>query len=166
MLKSAIKIIASTATVLLAGCYSPGGGLFSHSGGPQTYTSNEVMQKSIKMIDVRNGETFFAMDIPPGKQLTFDFEEGEGDDPVNRPDLLRWELLDNGTRCGTLHNALSVPNGPSRRIDVYLNHGVKYATVNSVERSLRTDEVNDRPDWWTPEGGPMPKDKRTQLYDN
>jgi hypothetical protein len=25
---------------------------------------------------------------------------------------------------------------------------------------LRTDEMEERPDWWTPEGGEMPEDRR------
>ena len=167
MLKTVCVVTLCMAACTISGCYSPGGGFMSASGGPQTYVSTEVMQKTITMVDTRTGKVFFGpLDVPPGKQLVIDFDKGEGDDPVNTPDLLHWEILDAGTSGGKLHNAMSVPNGPSRKIDVTLNRNVKYAPENAQYRSLRTDEINDRPDWWTPEGGPVPKDVRTGMYDD
>lgn len=167
MLKFATVLVVCSAGVTLCGCYSPSGGFLARSGGPQTYYSTEIMQKTITMIDTRNGRVFFGpLEIPPGKQLVIDFDAGEGDDPVHSPDLLHWEVMDQGTRGGRLHNAMSVPNGASRKIEVALNRGVKYAPENAQFRPLRTDEINDRPDWWTPEGGPVPKDQRTGMYDN
>lgn len=165
MFKPALFLTAVVGTSVICGCYKPGGGMFSHTGGPQTYMSTEMMQKTITMIDSRNGQPFFVIDIPPAKQLTIDFEEGQGDDPVMTPDLMRWEIMDRGTTVGKLHNAQSVPSKYCRKIDVELHAGVKYPTQSAQDRSLRTDEMNDRPAWWTPEGGPLPKDERTQMYD-
>ena len=124
-----------------------------------------LSEPSVVAIDSRNGQPFFVIDIPPAKQLTIDFEEGQGDDPVMTPDLMRWEIMDRGTTVGKLHNAQSVPSKYCRKIDVELHAGVKYPTQSAQDRSLRTDEMNDRPAWWTPEGGPLPKDERTQMYD-
>jgi len=149
----------------LAGCYSPGGGFMPRAGGSTTYYSTEMMQKSITMVDTRTNEVFFTMDIPPGKQLVIDFDAGEGDNPVTTPDLLRWEVMDQGTMTGRLHNSKTVPNATSRRVDVTLHHGTTYANA-PPELPLRTDQVRDRPEWWTPAGGPMPEDKRTKMYDN
>jgi hypothetical protein len=36
----------------------------------------------------------------------------------------------------------------------------------SPDKPLRADELADRPDWWTPEGGPRPKDEAKTLYDD
>jgi hypothetical protein len=168
MLKSVLILLAClTAPGLLGGCYSPGGGMLGGTGGPQTYRSTETMQKTITMVDVRTEKPFFGpLEIPAGKQLTIDFATGEGDDPINTPDLLQWELLEYPTKSGRLLNAMSVPNAASRRIDVTLTHAIKYANVDAQHRPLRTDEVQDRPDWWTPEGGPLPKDERTNMYDD
>jgi hypothetical protein len=149
----------------LSGCYTPGGGIMPKSGGPQTYPSTETRQTSLVMLDMRDGKEFFAIDIPPGKQLVIQFVRGDGDDPVLRPDLLRYEVMDNGESTGKLENSMSVPNGPSRRIDVFVNQKVAYATA-PAQRQLRTDEVADRPDWWTAEGGPAPKETGTSMYDD
>jgi hypothetical protein len=167
MFKSAFVFTVCLTALPMSGCYSPGGGFMARSGGPKTYQSTELMQKTITMIDTRNGRVFFGpLELPPGKQLVIDFDAGEGDDPVHSPDLLHWEVLDQGSAGGRLHNALSVPNGASRRIEVTLNRGVKFATENAQYRPLRTDEIDDRPEWWTPEGGPVPKDQRTGMYDD
>jgi hypothetical protein len=42
---------------------------------------------------------------------------------------------------------------------VHYRQGVEYATAPD-DRELRTDEVEDRPDWWTPEGGDLPANNR------
>src|SRR5690606_14670581 len=109
----------------LSGCHAPGGGIFSNSGGSMTYISTESRQMSISVVDLRTDEEVFVMAVPPGKQLTMNFRTGGGDDPVLRPDLLRWELFDAGTRTGRLHNGLTVPNAASRRIDVFVNQNIE-----------------------------------------
>jgi hypothetical protein len=167
MRKTAFVITVCLTALGVGGCYTPGGGIMPRTGGPQTYRSTELMQKTITMFDTRNGHVFFGpLEIPPGKQLVIDFDKGEGDDPVHTPDLLHWEIFDHNTTTGRLHNAMSVPNGASRKIDVALNRGVKYAGDNAQYRPLRTDEVNDRPEWWTAQGGPVPQDQRTTSYDD
>ena len=166
MLKNACMLmIALAATTAMTACHSPSGGFMSHTGGSHTYVSTERMQKTITVIDTRSGEPVFSIDIPVGKQLTMDFDEGMGDDPVNTPDLLRYEIWDAGTRFGRLRNSITVPNASSRIIEVQVRQDVKYA-AGSPRRVLRTDEVADRPSWWTPEGGPMPADSVVEMYDN
>lgn len=166
MIKPAILPTLACLTISLSACHHPSGGFMPRTGGSQTYYSSEMMQKTITMIDLRTNEVFFGpLEVPPGKQLVIDFDAGDGDDPTMRPDLLYWEVMDQGKRFGKLHNAQSVPNAASRRIDVALKRGPEYANQSPQQRMLRTDEMDDRPAWWTPEGGPVPKDNRTTLYD-
>ena len=160
-----VAALAVAFTLGAGGCHSPGGGWLPMSGGSQTYSSTEMMQKTVTMIDQRTNEVFFSIEIPPGKQLSIDFDKGEGDDPVNTPDLMYYEIMDAGTSCGKLHNSMTVPNATCRLIKVDLRRGVEYAP-GKPDRELRTDETADRPAWWTPEGGPMPEDKKTAMYDN
>ena len=148
----------------LSGCHSPRGGILPHAGGSMTYVSTDSRQMSVSVVDVRTDEEIFVMEIPPGKQLTMDFRAGGGDDPVLRPDLMRWELFDAGTRTGRLHNGLTVPNATSRRVDVFVNQEIAWRDAPPEER-LRTDELADRPDWWTPEGGELPQESPAALYD-
>lgn len=157
-------VLACSALMMLNGCHSPSGGMFPNPSGSMTYTSTETRQTSIAVIDLRTDEEVFVMYVPPGKQLTMDFRVGGGDDPVHTPDLMRWELFDAGTRTGRLQNSLTVPNAASRRIDVDFHQGVEWAEA-PPEQQLRTDELADRPDWWTPEGGELPAASPAELYD-
>jgi hypothetical protein len=167
MCKSACPIVLALGViaVTLAGCHTPSGGIMPFTGGSTTYYSTEMMQKTVTLVDLRSGEVLFAIDVPVGKQLTIDFDKEEGDDPVNRPDLMRWEIMEQGTSIGKLDNQMSVPNAASRRVDVTLRHGPAYAGAQPP-RPLRSDETANRPAWWTPEGGPMPEDKAAKLYDD
>jgi hypothetical protein len=158
-------MVCAAVLVALQGCYTSSGGMMPSSGGPQTYISTETMQKTVRMVDVRTGKEFFVCDIPPGMQLVIDFDDAHGDDSVGHPDLMRYEVMPQDRHMGKLANSMSVPDAPSRRIDLYVNQGIDYAQV-PPQRTLRTDEMKDRPDWWTAEGGEMPKDTGTTIYDN
>ncbi len=147
------------ALCLLEGCYTPGGGWYPKSGGAVTFYSYETRPTTIQLIDLRTGESFFTMDLEPGKQLTFDFQKDKGDDPVLTPDLMRWQVWPIGTTTGTLTNSLTVPSADDRRVDVFYREGIEFRTA-PPDRALRVDEMVDRPDWWTPEGGEMPPDTR------
>lgn len=146
-----------------AACHGPGGALMPYTGATQSYPSSESMPQTVRLVDVRTGEVFFEKDIPPGEQLTFDFITGGGDDPVHTPDLMRWQLWPVGTKYGKLRNSMSVPNAASRRVDVYVRRGMEYAPTPPNEQ-YRTDQLQDRPAWWTPEGGPMSDDDK-HIYD-
>lgn len=148
----------------MSGCHSPAGGMFPNPSGTMTYVSTETRQMTISVVDVRTDEEVFVMHVPPGKQLTMDFRRDGGDDPVVTPDLMRWELFDAGRRTGRLHNALTVPNAASRRIDVFVNQGIKWQAAPPEQR-LRTDELAERPDWWTPQGGKLPQHSPAEIYD-
>jgi hypothetical protein len=163
--RTALGIMSAFLAVLaIGGCYSPGGGIMPRAGGAVTYYSTERSLKTVKFIDIRTNEEFFTIDIPADKQLSYQIDPGKGDDPVNTPDLLRYEVMPMGTSMGSLHNAMTIPNAASRRIDVYVSQGPTFAK-GVPERQLRTDEVANRPDWWTPKGGPMPEDQSRTLYD-
>ena len=163
--RATILALGLAASALLAGCYRPQGAWMPSTGAAATYFSYEMAPKSIRIVDLRSEEVVFAMDIPPGKQLTFDFVEGEGDDPVYTPDLMRYEVFDQGTQTGKLTNAMSVPRGSDRRIDVLMRQGPEYMSA-APDRTLRTDELADRPEWWTPQGGELPDDpKGVSNYD-
>ena len=142
------------------------GGMWSYSSGPQTIASTEYMQKSVRMVDRRSGEIFFSLDIPPGKQLTYDFDRGEGDDAVYTPDIMRYEVKDIGDKNGRLSNAMTVPNEASRAVEVHVKQGTQYSNESPESSALRTDTPGDRPDWWTARGGALPENKAHGVYDN
>ncbi|MHC4082860.1 MAG: hypothetical protein ACYS15_16455 [Planctomycetota bacterium] len=157
--------LSVAAAVILAGCYSPSGGLIKRRHAANTYYSTESYPATVTIVDTRTEEPFFTIEIPPGKQLTVDFQEGKGDDPVLTPDLMVYQIFDLGTSMGKLRNSVTVPHSYNRRIDVDYRPGPE-AAPPSPDQPLRSDELADRPDWWTPEGGPRPEDKSKTLYDD
>lgn len=158
--------IGSTALLaFLGGCFTPGGGLMPYTGGATTYYSPQNRPKTITIVDTRTGEMIFSLAIPAGQQLTLDFLPDDGDDPVERPDLMRYQIWPIGTTTGRLTNAMSVPNAACRRIDVTFRPGPEYATA-PPERHLRSDRPADRPDWWSPKGGPVPDESPVDAYDD
>ena len=158
--RSALLIVAVAA---LAGCFRPQGSIFSHTGEAATYYSTDDLPTTVTLVDTRTDEPFFSLEIPVGKQLTLDFDEGGGDDSVETPDLMRYQVFPLGTRMGRLTNALTVPDRYGRRIDVSYRAGPEDAP-RRPEEPLRAD--TDRPAWWTPRGGPAPKDRGKTIYDN
>ncbi len=151
---------AAAATACVAGCYTPGPGMLSSSDSACTYYSTESQPTTVTLVDTRTEEPIFAVEIPPGRQLTVDFLEGKGNDPVNTPDLMRYEVFPLGTKFGKLHNAMTVPNRYSRRLDVSFRAAPE-ASPAPPEELLRTDQ--ERPAWWTPEGGPLPERKPATM---
>ncbi len=161
-----ILALGLAASAVLVGCHRPHGAMMSYTGASHTYYSTEMQPKTVRLVDLRTDEVIFSLDIPPGKQLTLDFVDGEGDDPTYSPDLMRYQVFDLGTTMGKLRNSLTVPAATSRRLDMFVRQGPEYVTA-APERQLRTDELEDRPQWWTPAGGELPEDKKgMKSYDD
>jgi len=157
-------MLGVAAALVLAGCYSPSGGLVKRRKSAATYYSSPHYPATVTIVDTRTEEPFFTIEIPPGQQLVLDFKEGKGDDNVLTPDLMTYQLFKVGTGIGRLTNSVTVPDSFSRRIDVDYREGPE-AEPQKPDRPPRSDELADRPDWWTPEGGKRPEDDRTTLYD-
>ncbi len=166
MLRTASTIILMLSTTII-GCkmYAPGGNpFFNGPNSAATWQSTEEFPKTVALIDTRSGERLFVMEIPVGKKLVIDFLEDSGDNTVVTPDLMMWEVFPSDVAYGPLSNSMTVPNGWSRRIDVTLRESSEYANPTR-DRSLRVDEINDQPDWWTPEGGPIDTSDPSNGYD-
>lgn len=166
MQRTTSNIILFT-SIAFAGCkmYEPGGNAFFN--GPNsaaTWQSTEEFPKTVTLIDTRSGEHLFVMEIPVGKKLVIDFVKDSGDNTVLTPDLMMWEVFSSDVGYGPLSNSMTVPNGWSRRLDVALRDSSEYANP-ITDRPLRIDEVNDQPDWWTPEGGSVDAIDPSNGYD-
>ncbi len=155
-------LLITSVTLLLVGCYNPRGAFYPYVGQAVTYWSTERKPTTITIIDTRTMEPFFTVEIPVGKQLVLDFKDGDGDDNVLTPDLMRYEVFEVGTTTGTLRNALTVPDQFSRRIDVTYRPAPEYAQVPKDQQD-RVDK--NKPDWWSSEGGPKPGNAAIQMHD-
>jgi len=156
---------AVSAAGLLCGCHGPNGALFSYTGASQTLESSERSPKTFQLVDTRTDEVVFEIDVPVGKQFTWDFVEEGGDDPVMRQSVMRYEIFEKGTHLGRLRNAVTVPNAASRRVDWFIREAPEYAEA-PPEYDMRVDSVEDRPDWWSPRGGAFDDSPKTTMYDD
>ncbi|MFZ4721988.1 MAG: hypothetical protein ACOYMI_02420 [Phycisphaerales bacterium] len=152
------------AIATLTGCYAPDGGFMPGSGRGYTYQSTSMSPLTISVTDTRTEEAFFVMELPPGKQLTFNFLQGGGDDPVYTPDRMIYAVWDNGTAMGHLDNQITCPPASCRRINVDIRKAPVWPEPDPAVR-LRTDQEADRPSYATPKGGTMP-DPKKKNYDN
>ncbi|MBX3355447.1 MAG: hypothetical protein KF724_07085 [Phycisphaeraceae bacterium] len=152
------------ATLALGGCYQPDGGWMKTSGRGFTYISTPMQPMTVAVVDTRTEEAFFAMDIPPGKQLTFNFLEGGGDDPVYTPNRMVWAVWDAGTSIGHLDNQITAPPYSCCRIDVSIRKAPEWSDEDPAVR-LRTDQLADRPPYFTPAGGKLPDPASRFVYD-
>ena len=144
---AACSLAASAAVA--AGCYSTSGGYLPHTGGGFTYISTESLPVTISVLNIceRNadhpdGTPFFIMEIPPGKQLTFNFAEDGGDDPVKRPARMMYALWKRDTQTGSLENILSCPGQSCRKIVVSYRPAPEAA---KPDESYRMQVGNDAP---------------------
>lgn len=159
-------LFALLTTITACQMYKPGGNAFFN--GPNsaaTWESTEEFPKTVTLIDTRSGERLFIMEVPVGKKLVIDFVKDAGDNTVLTPDLMMWEVFSSDVGYGPLSNSMTVPNGWSRRIDVTLRDSSEYANP-IADRPLRVDEVNDQPDWWTPDGGSVDASDPSDGYDH
>jgi len=132
---------AAIGALAIAGCHSPKGGWMPFTGGSHTYASYETRPATITILDLRTMDEIFTMNVPPGKQLTLDFKDGEGDDPVYNPDLMRYEVFDLGTETGKLRNTLNVPPANARRIDVTYRQDFEYRTTAGRGAEIGSDQI-------------------------
>jgi hypothetical protein len=153
---SAILVSGLALFGAVQGCYSTKGGLMPTSNATFTYVSETWSPKTIQVVDTRTDEVFFSLTLPVGKQLTFKFLTGGGDNPVVTPDRLQWEVWDAPHSSGKLSNQLTCPPASARRIQVVLRDTPEYPPSPEDYR-LRVDEPGDHPDHWTPQGGVLPK---------
>ena len=164
MTSGRIRTALLLAAALLTGCYAPDGGFMPGSGRGFVYESTPMRPLTISVIDTRTQEPFFVMEIPPGKQLTFNFLQGGGDDPVLTPDRMTYAVWDNGTQFGHMDNQLTCPPASCRRIDVEIREAPEWPEPDPAVR-LRTDQAADRPPYATPKGGKLPPKSESQ-YDH
>ena len=157
-----IRRFLIAAIALPAGCYAPDGGFMPSSGRGFVYESTSMRPLTISVVDTRTQEPFFVMEVPAGKQLTFNFLQGGGDDPVLTPDRMIYAVWDNGTQFGHLDNQLTCPPASCRRIDVAIRESPEWPEPDPAVR-LRTDQAADRPPYATPQGGKLPPKSESQY---
>ncbi len=154
-----LALVAATGMLTLAGCYGPRGAIYPYSGNGYTYVSTEMNPVTITLYDTRNEEPFFKLDVPVGKQLTLNFLEGKGDDPVERPDRMVYSIWNSGTATGRLTNQLTCPGIGCRRISYDIRSAPEWRE-EPPEMTNRIDSMKNKPAWWTPQGGELPQQNK------
>ena len=124
-MNKALLAAGLTVTAVMVGCYSTSGGWLPRTGGGFTYVSTSAQPMTIAVVNTcerteshPNGSPFFIMENPPGKQLTFNFDEKGGDDPALRPARMMYAVWEAPNGTGSLDSVLSCPPSACRRIDI------------------------------------------------
>ena len=110
---SALVIALASALPACESVFSAGGDTFSNDHF--TYESTTWVPKSVELIDTRNGQVLWALDIPVGQKVTMKFEPERGDRDETYPDRMTWvvQRLDSDSWRGA--QDMLVP-GPSSRL--------------------------------------------------
>jgi hypothetical protein len=115
----------TAATLPMAGCYMPG---FRPGGqqatrGVHTFESTTDFPQTIQLTDLATKEIIWSVNVPVGQQLVVRFYDDHDRRNVERPALMRWELMERGTLWGELDNAIPVPDYDRRLLEVYYREG-------------------------------------------
>jgi hypothetical protein len=158
-------ILAVAATFALSACHRPQGPVMNYTGASDTFYSYEYLPTTVTLLDTRTEEVIFHLDIPVGKQLSLQFLDGEGDDPVYTPDLMVYEVWDQKTEFGKLRNSITVPSADVRRLDVSYRPAPEQRP-EPAEMQFAT-EGDEQPDWWSSTGGETGDDTpAVNIYDD
>jgi hypothetical protein len=132
MARSALLALPLVCTLaILPGCWVPGSNQFSTDS--YTYQSTAHLPQTVTVVDTRNGQPVFSVDIPVGKQLVMQFHRGagtklaDGEPSDLYPDKLKWDLWPMGRQFGWPTQELDCPDRYSRRVDVTLREGPELA---------------------------------------
>lgn len=154
-IRSIIALACAATTATIVGCYSPSGGAFPTSGRGFVYISTPTRPVTVTLVDTRNNEPFFKMDIPPGKQLTFKFIDETGSGARAEPSKLLWEVWDAKTEFGSLSNQLICPPSSCRRVDVTYRTAPEDVPEDPT-LLVPTDATPPTSGPQSPAGGPLP----------
>lgn len=113
--------LAAMAVVPIAGCWSPGyrpGGQQA-TRGVHTFESTQDFLQSIQIVDLATNDVIWSIHVPLGEQVVLRFYDQHDPENVERPALMRWELMPRGTRWGELDNAIPVPAYDRRLMNVF-----------------------------------------------
>lgn len=107
--------------LVLAGCgYYEGGNM--RSMDRHVFVSTSWQPKTVNLVDTRNGETIWSVDVPVGQKLAMEFVDNKNvvdERPANSwlPDTMRWGLGSAEHTSLSLSNEMSVPPASVRRIE-------------------------------------------------
>lgn len=168
-----ILLVALGAATLPAGCYYPGGPLYS--ADRFTYESTPWQPWTVTLFDTRTGEAVWSVDVPVGEQVVVGFSQGTGPNEY-KPDEMIWQLMPLGERFGTLANRLPCPPVGARRLEPTLrpvpeaemsgeprplhNRGNRVVQPIGEPRSRTTTPATSAPDF-TPQSAPASTPSRS-----
>lgn len=128
--------LALTAGLSLMGCsiasHSEGGG--QNSTDTFTYVSTAYQPKTITVLDTRDGEELWSVDVPAGEKLVVQFLEGRAKKATpENPDVMKWGIGKATKSRLSLRNSMPVPPASARRIDMSLRATPEWPQANAED---------------------------------
>lgn len=159
LVSRALMIAGASAALAGSGCslfeMRPGGNMRSED--QFTYVSTPYQPLTVTLIDTRDEQEFWSVDVPIGKKLTLRFYEDKGEGSDYAPDVMRWQIYEQTSYATKLRNQIPVPSALARRIDVTLREGPEYPeSIQAARQAPRDPGVNVPA--YVPEGAPTGRD--------
>lgn len=120
-----IAALAATALLAAGGCQSITG---QQAGGRMasldqyTYESTQYLPQTVTVVDLRDGQELWSMDVPVGYKLITRFYDNKSDNPAY-PDIMRWAVVPLTRKSTLLENKIPMPDSGARRIEVAYREG-------------------------------------------
>ncbi len=147
LLTRLLTLGAVTAVLTGSGCslisMRPGGVMRSED--MFTYISTPYQPLTVTLIDTRDNQQFWSVDVPIGKKLTIRFYDDKGEGSDYAPDVMRWQIYDEDMAATRLRNQIPVPGPEARRIDVSLREGPEYPESIQATRTTPTEQRQATP---------------------
>ena len=129
---ASLALAASLGAATLTGCASHREGGSGFSNDTFTYVSTTYQPKTITLIDSRDGEPVWAVDVPVGMKLTVQFKEnGAKRSSPDTPDVMIWGLGNATRNSVSLSNRIPVPPADARRLDMSLRDAPEWPQANA-----------------------------------
>lgn len=131
MKRAGIWIAVASAAFVAGGCLAisgqrPQGRLASLD--MFTYESEPYLPQTVTLIDTRDAQEIWSIDVPAGQKLIVRFYETRSGGTERNPDLMRWTLAEAGAGPRPLRNQMPVPDQTARRLDVDYRDAPEIAT--------------------------------------
>ncbi|MFG0306885.1 MAG: hypothetical protein ACF8Q5_11800 [Phycisphaerales bacterium JB040] len=125
-------LAAALGAATLSGCAAHREGGSGFSNDTFTYVSTTYEPKTLTLIDTRDGEPVWAVDVPVGMMLTVQFKQNAAKrSSPETPDVMIWGLGKSSRNSVSLSNRITVPPADARRLDMSLRDAPEWPQANA-----------------------------------
>lgn len=103
-----------------------------------TYESTAFQPQTVTLVDVRDQQELWSVDVPVGWRLVVKFARNHGSDDPRYSDVMAWGLGPQSRHLISLENEVPSPGQSARRLDVTLRTTPEQSPDEIAERPIFT----------------------------